>query len=129
MNIVTRSWVRKAERDFKVAQGLMRRWVAGYGDAACFHCQQAVEKYFKARLVESGIPFPRTHGLSALLALLLPRDPLWQSLDTACQTLTKYAVDVRYPGDDATKRDAQEALKFAATIRREARLALGLTVC
>ena len=43
MNIVTRSWVRKAERDFKVAQGLMRRWVAGYGDAACFHCQQAVE--------------------------------------------------------------------------------------
>lgn len=98
----------------------------GYGDAACFHCQQAVEKYLKARLLESGITFPRTHDLSALLALLLPRDPLWQSFDAACQTLTKYAVDVRYPGDDATKRDAQEALKFAATIRREARLALGL---
>ena len=128
MNIVTRSRVRKAGRDFKVAQGLMRRWVAGYGDAACFHCQQAVEKYLKACLIESGIPFPRTHDLSALLALLLPRDPLWQSLDAACQTLTKYAVDVRYPGDDATKRDAQEALKFAATIRREVRLALGLKV-
>src|SRR5213595_3317087 len=71
MNAVTRSWVRKAERDFKVAQGLLRRWVAGYGDAACFHCQQAVEKYLKARLIESGIPFPRTHDLSALLALLL----------------------------------------------------------
>ena len=51
MNVVTRSWVRKAERDFKVAQGLMRRWVAGYGDATCFHCQQAVEKYLKALLM------------------------------------------------------------------------------
>ena len=126
MNAVTRSWVRKAERDYKVAQGLLRRWVAGYGDAACFHCQQTVEKYMKARLIEIGIPFPRTHDLPALLALLLPRDPLWQSFDAACQTLTQYAVNVRYPGDDATKRDAREAFKFAAAIRREARLALGL---
>jgi len=105
---------------------LLRRWVAGYGDAACFQGQQAVEKCLKARLIESGIPFPRTHDLPALLALLLPRDPLWQSFEAACQTLTQYAVNVRYPGDDATKRDSQEALKFATAIRREAGLALGL---
>ena len=126
MNVVTRSWVRKAERDFIVARGLMRRWVAGYGDAACFHCQQAAEKYLKALLIDRGIAFPRTHDLSALLALLLPGAPLWTSFDTACQTLTKYAVDVRYPGDDATKVEAKQALKFVASIRREARLALGL---
>jgi HEPN domain-containing protein len=126
MNAVARSWVRKAERDFKVASGLLQRWAPGYGDAACFHCQQAVEKYLKARLMAAGIRFPRTHDLAALLALLLPIDPLWQSFDKACNTLTKYAVDVRYPGDDATKRDALQALKLATAIRREARLALGL---
>ena len=126
MNAVARSWVLKAERDFKVAQGLLRRWVAGYGDAACFHCQQAAEKYLKARLIDTGISFPRTHDLSALLALLLPRHPLWQSFEAACQTLTQYAVNVRYPGDDATKRDAREALQFATAIRREIRLVLGL---
>lgn len=115
MNALTRSWVRKAERDFKVAQGLMRRWVAGYGDAACFHS-----------LVAGANLFPRTHDLSALLALLLPGDPMWKSFDAACQILTRYAVDVRYPGDDATKRDAQEALNLATAIRREARHALGL---
>ena len=71
-------------------------------------------------------PFSSDARLSALLALLLPRDPLWQSLDAACQTPTKHAIDFRYPVDHATKRDAQEALKFAATIPREARLALGL---
>jgi HEPN domain-containing protein len=126
MNNVSRSWVRKAERDFKVAQGLMRRWEPGYADAACFHCQQAVEKYLKARLIDAGIAFPRTHDLAALLALLLPQDPLWQSFDVACQTLTQFAVNTRYPGDDATKREAVEALKFATAIRREARLALGV---
>ena len=126
MKTVTRSWILKAERDYKVAQGLLRRWQAGYADAACFHCQQAVEKYLKARLIETGIPFPRTHDLSTLLALLLPRHPLWQSFDAACQTLTQYAVNVRYPGDDATKRDAREALLFATAIRREARLVLRL---
>jgi hypothetical protein len=55
-----------------------------------------------------------------------PQDPLWQSFDVACQTLTKYAVSFRCPGDDANKREAMEAIKFATAIRREARLALGL---
>ena len=126
MKSVTRSWAQKAERDFKVACGLMRRWEAGFGDAACFHCQQSVEKYLKARLIEIGVTFPRTHDLSTLLGLLLSHDPLWQCFDVACQTLTKYAVDVRYPGDDATKREAAEAIQFATAIRREARHALGI---
>ena len=39
---------------------------------------------------------------------------------------SNHAVNVRYPGDDATKRDAQEALRFASVIRREVRHALGL---
>ena len=79
-------------------------------------------------MIDTGISFPRTHDLSALLALLLPRHPLWQSFEAACQTLTQYAVNVRYPGDDATKRDAREALQFATAIRRKTRLVLGLKV-
>lgn len=60
------------------------------------------------------------HDLSASLALLLPRNPSWQSLNAACQILTQYAVNARYPRDDATKREAQEALKFATAIGHEA---------
>jgi len=126
MNIVARSWVRKAERDFKVVRGLVRQWTAGFADAACFHAQPAVEKYLKACLIDAAISFPRTHDLAALLALLQPRDPRWHGFDAACHILTGYAVDTRYPGDDATKRDALEALKFVTAIRREARRALGL---
>jgi HEPN domain-containing protein len=32
-------------------------------DAACFHAQQCVEKYLKARLQEAGIVFTKTHNL------------------------------------------------------------------
>ncbi len=126
MKSITRDWVLKAERDCKVANGLIRSWESGFGDAACFHCQQAVEKYLKARIAELGVVFPRTHDLSTLLVLILPHDPLWQSFALACQTLNPYAVNIRYPGDDATKKEALVAQKFMKAIRREARISLGL---
>jgi len=40
-----------------------------------FFAQQCVEKYLKARLVEAGIAFPKTHDLEALLDLVLPAEP------------------------------------------------------
>jgi HEPN domain-containing protein len=36
-------------------------------DLVCFHLQQCIEKYLKARLNEAGIPFPKTHDLERLL--------------------------------------------------------------
>ena len=75
----TREWVRKAENDFIVARQILRRRKDIMPDAACFFCQQSVEKYFKARLVEAGLPFPRTHDLLHLLNLSLALQPLWSS--------------------------------------------------
>jgi hypothetical protein len=49
-------------------------------DAACFHCQQCAEKYLKARLVEAGIAFAKTHDLLSLLSLVLPVEPGWLAL-------------------------------------------------
>ena len=75
MKPMTAEWVEKAEGDFVVAAQIMRRRQHRVLDAACFHCQQTVEKYFKARLCEAGIAFPKTHDLVALLGLLLPVQP------------------------------------------------------
>jgi hypothetical protein len=79
MKPLTREWVEKAEGDFQVAAQIMRRRKHRVFDAACFHAQQAVEKYFKARLCEAGVAFPKTHDLAALLKLLLPVEPLWSA--------------------------------------------------
>ena len=41
----------------------------------CFHLQQCLEKYLKARLVEAGLGFPRTHDLERLLDFILLNEP------------------------------------------------------
>ena len=124
----TREWVRKAENDFIVARQILRRRKDIMPDAACFFCQQSVEKYFKARLIEAGLPFPRTHDLLHLLNLSLALQPLWSTFAKAVDAMTDYAVDFRYPGHSATLAEARQCLKDCKTIRREVRLSLGLPV-
>ncbi len=122
----THDWVAKAEDDFLVATQIMRRRKQRVYDAACFHCQQTVEKYLKARLIEAGLPFPKTHDLPALLQLLLPVEPLWNAYEPAAKSLTEFAVNFRYPGDSATLTEAKNALKKCRSFRTELRRSLGL---
>ena len=128
MKPLTRDWVEKAEGDFLVAMQIMRRRTNRVLDAACFHCQQSAEKYFKARLCEAGLTFPKTHDLVVLLNLLTNVEPLWLSLLPAAQVLTDYAVDFRYPGDKASLVEAKQAMKDSAAIRQEVRMSLKLPV-
>ena len=71
MNSLTREWVDKAEADFQTVQRELRARKCPNLDGACFHAQQCIEKYLKARLQEAGIPFPKIHDLSRLLDVLL----------------------------------------------------------
>ena len=76
----TSEWVEKAEGDWNMARQLKRvRKDVNY-DGVCFHCQQSVEKYLKARLEEAGISFPRTHDLIKLLALAIQVELKWAAL-------------------------------------------------
>ena len=111
MKPLTREWARKAENDFKVACQILRRRKDIVPDAAAFFCQQCVEKYLKARLVEAGMVFPRTHDLLQLLNLCLPVEPRWSAYSKVVDTMSDYAVDFRYPGHSATLREAKTALK------------------
>jgi len=126
MKPVTREWVKKAENDFKVATQIFRRRKDVVPDAACFFCQQCVEKYFKARLVEAGIAFPRTHDLLHLLNLCATVQPLWVAYAKVVDAMTDYAVDFRCPGHAATLREARNAMKHCRSLRAEARRSLGL---
>jgi HEPN domain-containing protein len=128
MNPVAREWVKKAEGDFKVAGQILRRRKDVVADAACFHCQQCVEKYLKARLIEAGIAFPRTHDLLLILNLCLRIEPLWSPYAKAVDAMSDYAVSFRYPGQAASLAEARQCLKDCKAIRREVRLSLGLPV-
>jgi HEPN domain-containing protein len=126
MKPTTREWVLKAENDFKAASQLLRSRKALVPDAVCFLCQQSVEKYLKARLVEAGLAFPRTHDLLQLLNLCLPVEPLWAAFGQRLDAMSDYAVDFRYPGHSASAKEAKVAHKHAASFRTEARRGLGL---
>lgn len=65
-----------------------------------FHAQQAAEKALKALLVRYQITFGKTHNVKELLQLAEPVAPgISRQLATA-MTLTRYAVDARYPSPD-----------------------------
>lgn len=65
---LARAWVAKAQGDLILAELVMTAAGAPAWPIA-FHCQQAVEKCIKARLVLWGVKPPVSHNLRALTAL------------------------------------------------------------
>lgn len=126
MNLITAEWVTKAEGDWTTSLRERRARKNPNFDSSCFHAQQCVEKYLKACLQESGTIFDRTHNLVVLLDLLAPSDPAWEVLRAEFQTLTQFAIELRYPGQSADKKMAMEAISIARKARTKARLILAL---
>ena len=126
MNPLTREWVAKAEQDFRATELLLAARGKRISDVICFHAQQCVEKYLKARLQESGLAVPKTHDLEKLVDQLAAVEPLWQSYRPVFQKVTEYAVEFRYPGQIATRLQARKSFKVAQSFRLAARTALGM---
>jgi HEPN domain-containing protein len=125
MKKLTAEWIKKAEADFVVARNLLNDRPI-YSDQVCFHCQQAIEKFLKASLHEAALAIPRTHDITGLIDLLVPADHTWRSYRRGTRTLTRYAVDYRYPGLKPTTRQARAAFQKATLFRDAVRLRLEL---
>ena len=108
MKKLTAEWIRKAEADYRVARKLARSQPPE-PDHICFCCQQATEKSLKALLAELGLAVPRTHNLEDLLGVLRPHYPGLFALRRGLLFLSRFAVDVRYPGFRARRRQGDVA--------------------
>jgi HEPN domain-containing protein len=117
LNELTAEWVQKAEGDYVSAGRELRARRRPNYDAACFHAQQAAEKYLKAFLQEHGVPIPRTHSLIALLELCLPLDSSFEPHRQLLVLLDSYAVRYRYPGDSAGREEARAAVYACRVVR------------
>lgn len=126
MNPLTLEWLAKAEGDFAMAERESRAGEDAFHDGICFHAQQCAEKYLKARLCESGVPFTKTHDLVILLELALPVEPGWQTYREDMAFLSSFAMAFRYPGDSADEGCAADALRLCRRLREAARHAMGL---
>jgi HEPN domain-containing protein len=121
----TAEWIRKAERDYRVAERLAQSRPPEH-DIVCFHCQQAAEKFLKALLIELGLTVPRTHNLEDLLELLKPHHASLVALKRGLDFLTQFAVETRYPGFPTRRSQANAARRWADQVRAAVRKILGL---
>jgi len=113
---LVRGWLRKAESDLANAEMCLS---AGLSlDTACFHAQQAAEKWIKAYLTAYEVDFPFIHNLEKLIELCAQRDPSFVDLEAAGQELTPYAVALRYDVEFWPAPEiAQQAVDAAVAIR------------
>lgn len=69
----------------------------------------------------------RTHDITFLLDQLIALDSSLRRFRRGSKTLTRYAVDYRYPGLEATSRQVRIAYQKALIFREEVRERLGLS--
>ena len=119
-----RDWVMKAEEDYAVVYTLQRRRKSVFNDSVCFHAQQCAEKYLKALLVKHRIGFPKTHDVLELLRLAKPVASSLELLRPALEYLEPFAVDMRYPGEFATRTEAQRATRLVRDVRSAVQMLL-----
>lgn len=105
---LVKEWVHKAERDMDTAILTLDN-KPEYTDIICYHCQQAVEKYLKAYLVYLDTPFEKKHDLDYLIDLIVENDKEIEHFYDAVETLSGYAVEIRYPTDDQSEPSVEEA--------------------
>jgi HEPN domain-containing protein len=116
----------KKTEDYRTAEREIRVRKAPSYDVICFHAQQCAEKYLKAVLVQSQIPFRPIHDLEVLLGLVIPVGPDLDAIRDRFLILNDYAVEFRYPGESATKEEAQVAVGAMRITRALIRPKLGL---
>jgi len=83
---------------------------------AAFHCQQAIEKYFKAFILENEKPLVRTHNLLALYGIIKEIVDLELDEDLLSMVNDVY-LESRYPGeigllDDGSMPSIEQAGQF-----------------
>ncbi len=121
---LVKQWVRKAENDLLNVTNNLQADQTPW-DTVCFHCQQAVEKYFKAVLVVHEQEIPRTHDLEQLCNLIQSWIPGVEEQRDELRWLTTYAVISRYPVEieDASpgKKEGKRAHQLAKAIRNVCR--------
>jgi HEPN domain-containing protein len=123
---LVQEWLSKAAEDFAFARVNLAEQKPFYAQI-CFHFHQAAEKYLKAYIVAHDLDFRKLHDLPLLLKICASHDPAAHQLDDACEYLSPFYVETRYPVHWPTHyspEDAQRAHEAAELIKAwvEARL-------
>ena len=113
-----KEWIEKAEEDYQALLILFQQRRRFLSDVICYHAHQSIEKYLKGLLAMGGIKVPKTHNLIFLEEQLIKNHPELELIKDSLRNLNQYAVELRYPGERATKEEAKQAVSQAKEIRK-----------
>ena len=114
-------WFDTAESDYLYAQIGLKE-VDVFPQVA-FLSQQVAEKLLKGYLIIKGKEPTRVHDLPKLLDECIRFAPKLEELRDACELLSGFYIEVRYPPDipDYTKEEIEEAFAAATLVREKIR--------
>lgn len=88
-------WFTQGDTDIETAEILLAH--NGPLTSIAFHLQQAIEKYLKGYLLANGWELRRIHDLEILLREVIDLDTEFTAFLPACQRITEYYIESRYP--------------------------------
>jgi len=113
-------WLEKAEEDYNFACRNLADFTIPFFSQICYHFQQAAEKYLKAYIVAYELEFKKIHDLTELLRICQKKEPSFSSLSSACEFLTDFYIETRYPVPwpvRVSREEAKKARKYTKDIR------------
>ena len=122
------AWIHFAEKDLLTVSEIIEK--AELTNVAAFHCQQAIEKYFKAFILENEKPLVKIHNLLTLYGTIKEITDLEFDEDLLA-IINDIYLESRYPGeigllDDGSMPTIEQSTQFlafakevAAKIKRE----------
>jgi HEPN domain-containing protein len=125
MKKLVNDWIILAEKDVKAASVIINEEYLT--NVVAFHCQQAIEKYFKAYILEYERPLLKIHDLLKLYGIIKEIKDLEIDEDLLSLINETYIED-RYPGELGLLPDgmpsneqAHNFLEFAKSIEEKIR--------
>jgi len=110
-----KDWFRIGDRELRRAQNLLR---LGDLDGAGFNLQQAIEKYLKGYLLARGWELRRIHDLETLVNEAIIYDPSFEEFRAACQQITQFYIEERYPFTVSSELSEEEIKESLAITER-----------
>ena len=115
-------WILLADKDLYAAEIILKDEYP-LTNIVAFHCQQAIEKYFKAFLIEKNVPLIKTHDLIKLNEMINEIKNIGID-EKILIIINEVYIESRYPGEIGLMPDgmpsneqAKEFLDYAKEIK------------
>jgi HEPN domain-containing protein len=116
-------WILLADKDLYAAEILLKEQYP-LTNIVAFHCQQAIEKYLKAFIIEKDAPLIKTHDLIKLNGMLNEIKNIGID-EKKLIVINEVYVESRYPGDIGlmpdgmpTFEEAKEFIEYAKEVKK-----------